>query len=72
MAKPILTDTEIATLKAARKILKRVSAKHQKLVDKFAKTFSDHDDEFIADYEEALYKQANIDFIEDDQAFIKF
>ena len=71
MTKHILTDDEVATLKATRKILKRVSKKHQKLVDAAWKRKGEFDPIDIENFEDSVYRQAKIDFIEDDQAFIK-
>ena len=71
MTKPMLSEEEIATLKAARKILKKVSKKHQKLVDAAWKRKGEYDPTSIEDFEDSLYKQAKIDFYQDDEAFIK-
>ena len=69
IAKPILADKEVAALKAARKILKKISCKHEKLV-KAAWNDSTFD-EALVNYEDALYKLAKIDFYGDDEAFIR-
>lgn len=71
MSKPALTKEEIAALKAARKILKAVSKKHQKLVDDAWKRKGEFDPTSIEDFEDELYKLAKIDFYQDDEAFIK-
>lgn len=71
MPKPALTKEEIATLKAARKILKAVSKKHQKLVDDAWKRKGEFDPTSIEDFEDELHKLAKIDFYQDDEAFIK-
>ena len=64
--KKILTDDEVNIIKHAKKILKKLTNKHNKL----ANLAWDTDDCFKLDeFEESLYKQAKIDFI--DTAFIK-
>ena len=71
MTKPTLTKEEIATLKAARTILKRISKKHKKLVDAAWKVKGEYDPTSIEDFEDDLYRLAKIDFYQDDEAFIK-
>ena len=71
MTKPILTKEEIATLKAARKILKKVSKKHQKLVDVAWEREGEYDSTSIESFEDNLYKLAKIDFYQDNEAVIR-
>ena len=71
MTKPVLTKEEIATLKSARKILKKVSKKHQKLVDDAWKRKGEYDPTSIENFEDSLYKLAKIDFYQDDEAVIR-
>ena len=71
MTKPTLTKEEIATLKAAKKILKRISKKHKKLVDDAWKRKGEYDSPSIENFEDSLYKLAKIDFYHDDDAVIR-
>ena len=56
----VLTDDEVKVLKAARKILKTLTKKRNKL-DKQA--YESGDETKLIEFEEAVYKQAKVEFL---------
>ena len=56
----VLTDDEVKVLKSARKILQTLTKKHKKL-DKQA--YESGDETKLNEFEEAVYKQAKVDFL---------
>ena len=62
-----LTEDEVNVLKSARKILKRLSKKHQKLADDANARCSS---EKLDNFEAIVWREAKVDFIDDCNAFI--